>query len=331
MSAPTARQFAKEQGEKLLRTLTLQVNRTIRSHGVNEVHDLRVAVRRFARALVVLKPSFPRAESRRMRRALKRIMLQAGVVRDHDIAMRVLAKMAVPQSGDMLHEFRERREEAALTLSASLQRWAERGLSTAWRKALNSEKTNKAGNHDDARFCAAPVYTLAKRILPKMASEHFRFGKEAAREDASVEEIHTFRIGAKNLRYTLDLFATLYGASISGLLEQLKDVQALLGDINDCATVRRMLHRQKAARVKSDKDGKDPVGKEVLTALKKRQRKKTEQFRHHYTAEFANTAILRQWKDTLRKVPSTLNGKITGKTAGQAGRSPRPTGKRQPS
>jgi CHAD domain-containing protein len=111
------------------------------------------------------------------------------------------------------------------------------------------------------------------------------------REKASVKEIHRFRIAAKNLRYTLDLFAPLYGTSLAGLLDQLKDVQALLGDINDCATVRRMLSRQALPH---------PGGKEILSALKKRQRKKTEQFRQHYAAGFSSAATLRQWKDSLR-------------------------------
>lgn len=294
MSASTTTQFATEQGVRLLRGVTTQINRTIRSPGIDEVHDLRVAIRRFMRVLAVLKPCYPRGESRRIRRGLKRIMAQAGSVRDKDIAMRLLARLEAPRSGPLAHRFREQREEAAATLSASLRRWTERNLPAAWRKAFETGEKPKGG---DARFGAAPAGALAKRMLPVMAAEHFRRGKEAAREDAGVEEIHRFRIAAKNLRYTLDLFAPLYGTSLAGLLEQLRDVQALLGDINDCATVRRMVSRE---RVPSRGNGEDAAAKEVLAALKRRQRKKTEQFRQHYTAEFSSTATLRQWKESLR-------------------------------
>src|SRR5580693_2086033 len=96
-SATTTGRFATEQADMLLQGVTTRITRTIRSHGIGEVHDLRVSIRRFSRILIVLKPCFPRGESRRIRRGLKRIMVQAGNVRDHDIAMRLLAKMALPE------------------------------------------------------------------------------------------------------------------------------------------------------------------------------------------------------------------------------------------
>jgi CHAD domain-containing protein len=300
MSEPTTRQFAAQQGDRLLRRAVTQVARTIRSRGVNEVHDLRVAIRHYMRVLIVLKPCFPRAESRRIRRSLKRIMVQAGFVRDHDIAIGVLGKMAVPQPGtatmadrgqkgnvpvSIAQQLAARREEAAGILLGSLERWVERNLPSTWRRALKAHA-------DHTRFGDTPAFQTASRILPEMATEHFRCGADAAHDHASVEEIHRFRIAARNLRYTLDLFGPLYGTSLAGLLEQLRDVQALLGDLNDCATVRRILHRLKAS--------KQEGGKEILAALRKRQRRKTEQFRAHYAAEFANAAILRLWKATLR-------------------------------
>jgi CHAD domain-containing protein len=341
MSALTTRQFAAQQGDKLLRSLSTQIARTIRSleeraqvtspgpaeravspifgagsggsraRGVNEVHDLRVAIRRFMRVLVVLKPCFPRGESRRIRRSLKRIMVHAGSVRDHDVSMGVLGKMAIPHPGPteaggtgpkgsgpatIAQQLRDRREGEAGILLACLQRWVERNLPSAWRKALKAGAENENGGSgtDDARFCNTRAETMATRILPEMAEEHFRCGADAAQENASVKEIHSFRIAARNLRYTLDLFAPMYGTALAGLLDQLKDVQSLLGDLNDCATVRRILHRLKTSKQKG--------GKEVLTALRKRQRRKNEQFRAHYAAEFANAATLRLWKTSLRDV-----------------------------
>jgi len=43
-----------------------------------------------------------------------------------------------------------------------------------------------------------------------MAEEYFSCGEEATRDKASAEKLHRFRIAAKNLRYTVDLFAPLY-------------------------------------------------------------------------------------------------------------------------
>jgi len=282
VSVATTGRFATEQAARLLGRLAFQIARTIKSGGADEVHDLRVAIRRFMRVLVVLRPCFPRNESRRIRRRLKSIMAQAGSVRDRDIALGLLAKRAPSAPSPLVRQLRTDRDEAATTLTVSLKRWVRRNLSGRWRDALQGESAAED-------FCASPVPVTAKRTLPRMAKEYFASGKDAARDKAPAEELHRFRIAAKNLRYTIDLFAPLYGASLNGLLQQLKGVQTLLGEINDCATVRRMVSRQGGSR-------------DFLAALKKRQRKKTVQFRQHWTAAFSSTAAVRRWTESLRNV-----------------------------
>jgi CHAD domain-containing protein len=278
----TTASFATEQADRLLERLAFQIARTIKSSGTTEVHDLRVAIRRFMRVLVVLKPCFPRNESRRIRRRLKRIMVEAGSVRNCDIALSLLAKLAPSKSSPLVRQFQTEREEAAKILTMSLKRSMRRNLSAKWRKAL-------AGKGASEDFRAIPVKAAAKRLLPRMVREYFSGGKDAARGKASAEELHRFRIGSKNLRYTLDLFAPLYGASINGLTEQLKGVQTLLGEINDCATVARMVSQHQG-------------GSKILAALKKRQRRKAEQFRRHWNTKFSGADQVRRWTDDLRHV-----------------------------
>jgi CHAD domain-containing protein len=322
VSVSSTGRFAAKYGDKLLQGVTTQIDRAMRSPGIDEMHDLRVAIRRFTRVLTVMKPCFPRAETRRIRRGMKRLKEQAGTVRDYDIAMRLLTKVEMPESvapgpTALARQLRESREQAALTLTTSLGRWVKRDLPANWRHARKSEGQYKPEGGDkgaDARFRARPIDAVAQSILPAMAKDHFRSGKEAAHENASAEDLHGFRISAKNLRYTLDFFAPLYGASLTGLLDQLKEVQALLGDINDCATVRRLLRRHK-------KHGIEPAMKEFLAALKKRQRQKTEQFREHYAPEFSNAAALLRWKERLRKTGVPKGGaKLVTKRAAKRSR-----------
>jgi CHAD domain-containing protein len=281
-SVATTGRFAKEQADRLLGRLAVQIARTIRSHGAAEVHDLRVAIRRFTRVLVVFKACFPRSEAGKIRQGLKKLMLRAGSVRDRDIALRLLAKRTPSASDPLARQFRTEREEAAKALAISLKRWVRRHSSAKWRSALAD------GLAED--FRADPVEDTAQRILPRMAKEYFRCGKNATRDKAPVEELHRFRIAAKNLRYTLDLFAPLYEDSIDGILQQLKGVQNLLGGINDCATVRRMVSRHAGSQ-------------EILTSLKKRQRRKAGQFRQHWAAAFSSGAVAARWTDCLRHVP----------------------------
>jgi len=275
--APTG-QFAREQADRLLGLLAVQIARTIRSHGAAEVHDLRVAIRRFLSVLAALKPCFPRNESAKIRRELKKIMPRAGNVRDGDIALRLLAKLT-PQASGAARRLRTERQAAAKTLAVSLKRWVRRSSSAAWRTALHGEAGEDFRNN--------PLGAAAAAALPRMAKEYFRCGKNAVREKATAEELHRFRIAAKNLRYTLEVFAPAYGDSVNGLRQQLKGVQTLLGGINDCATVRRMASRL---------DGCE----EILEALKKRQRKKTAEFREHWAAAFSNGTEAARWVECLR-------------------------------
>jgi CHAD domain-containing protein len=316
VSVSTTGSFAAKYGDKLLQGVTTQIDRTTRSPGIDEAHDLRVAIRRFTRILAVMKPCFPRAESRRIRRALKRIMEQAGMVRDYDIAMHLLTKVEISEStasglAALAIELKERRDQSASTLTTSLRRWVQRDLPARWRHAHKSEGSAKGA---DARFRARPIDAAAQRILPAMAKDHFHAGKEAADEDASAVVLHQFRISGKHLRYTLDFFAPLYGASLTGLQDQLKEVQTLLGDINDCATVRRLLRRHSSLsrNNKVDESGM----KEIPAALKKRQRQKTEQFRKHYAPEFSSAAALRRWKESLRNtgVPKAVTKRVAKKS-----------------
>ena len=74
--------------------------------------------------------------------------------------------------------------------------------------------------------------------------------------------MHRFRIVAKKYRYTLELLEPP-----SPLVERIKRVSALLGDINDCETAAEIV----------------PA---LGSRLRKRQRKKIEAFRKYWTAEF---------------------------------------------
>jgi CHAD domain-containing protein len=272
-----AGRFAPEQADRLLGRLAVEIARTIRSNGAGEVHDLRVAIRRFTRLLAVFKPCFPRKEGGEIRRSLKKIMLRAGAVRDRDVALRLLAKRDANEAAELVRQFRAERKRAARALALSLKRWVRRGLSATWRSALD-------GGGDG--ISAEPAPTAAARLLPRMAKNYFRAGKDAAREKASAEDLHRLRIAAKNLRYTLDIFAPAYGDSIAGLVADLKSTQTILGAINDCATVRRMV---------AERDSEAPI----LAALKRRQRRKTSEFRRLWDEAIAGGAPAR-WMESLR-------------------------------
>jgi CHAD domain-containing protein len=295
MAIVTIGSFAKKEADELLRRVDTQIVRATKSQGVDELHDLRVAARRFIRILSALAPCFPRGESKRMRRGLKRIMVQAGDIRDYDIAIHLIGRMELPDSGTLLRQIQKRRELAATVLSASLHRWKARNLPARWRAALNADRDLKSA---DAGFRAVPAAIMAKRLLPDMVAEHFHRGEAAVGKKIPAHKIHRFRVAAKNFRYTLDFFAPLYAGTLPLLIDRLKDVQTLLGDINDCATARRIVKEEVTG------DGDEAIRGDILSGLKDRQRKKIKEFREQYTGEFSSASVLRQWQDSVRRVGS---------------------------
>jgi len=273
--------FAVHQMTKLLERLVFQIRGVRHSHEAEAVHDLRVAIRRFTQALVVYQPCFDPKEVKKIRRRLKDTMALAGQVRDYDIALKYLSDWRSPEVAALREEFQIRRHEANRVLAASLKRWVLRKTSSKWRDAL--EAVREADG-----FCHRQIHDTARRELPRIARGYLKCGNRAADAGASAEELHQFRIAAKKLRYTIELFAQVYGPTADGWVERIAGVQSLLGRINDCRTVRIMVSRTGGnARIEA--------------FLKSRQRRRTEEFRRFWADEFSGAA--KQWMHALRCPP----------------------------
>ena len=275
------RAFAVAQANKLLERLAFQVTRTRRTPGSDAVHDLRVAIRRFTQSLFVFKTSFAPRETRKIRKRLKVTMALAGEVRDYDIAIKILEASRARGAGGFQEELLARRKNAAKALQAALDHWVARRSFSKWRTSLQTGVTQPD-------FHLPKVEDTSRRLLGRMAERFFREGDRASHPQASAAELHEFRIAAKKLRYTLELFAELHAPAADEWMEQIKPVQTLLGAINDYRSVRALVSTLGGSHV-------------VEAALRKRQRRKTQDFRKLWTERFASPAIPRQWMHSLRR------------------------------
>jgi CHAD domain-containing protein len=285
------RQFAGEQTGRLLRHLAFQINHTVKSCDPESIHDVRVAIRRFTQAVAVFKPCFPGKEMRKIRRRLKKVMAVAGEVRNYDVALKLTGKSNVPELAQIQSKLRSRRKESVRVLVSELKSWTERQMSLKWRAALEA-----ANSRNEESFGRAAIEGTARRTLRRMMKDLFQHGNEAAGSKASPDDLHVFRIAAKKFRYSLELFTPLYGPSLNRGLARMKLAQTLLGDINDCETV---------AKLVSQLEG----GDKLASRLRKRQRRRTEEFREYWSAEFRDGEQLRSWMDHLGR-PSLRQGII---------------------
>jgi CHAD domain-containing protein len=126
--------FAIEQMNRLLTTLAYQVHRAAKKPGPDEIHDLRVSVRRFSQGLELFADFFPKWEVKKIRTTLKRVMRVTSDIRDRDITLDFLK-----EAGHAAHQSRVQKERLAYQrqFSELLRRWSARDFSNKWRNGLS--------------------------------------------------------------------------------------------------------------------------------------------------------------------------------------------------
>src|SRR5579862_587471 len=102
-TSPAARK--KSKIGQALDQLALDVERTLKHAGPDQVHNLRVATRRMGQTLAVVEDS----GFGKIRRELKSAIKLAGPVRDCDIAQKLIAKVEAPATLSARLERRRRK------------------------------------------------------------------------------------------------------------------------------------------------------------------------------------------------------------------------------
>ncbi len=130
--------YAIEQMNRLLTTLAFQVHRAAKKPGPDEIHDLRVSIRRFSQGLQLFADFFPNWEVKKIRRMLKRMMRLTSSIRDRDIALEYLAEAEPVSSDHSVHRPRLAKERSAYQrqFAEMVRRWSAHDFSAKWRNGL---------------------------------------------------------------------------------------------------------------------------------------------------------------------------------------------------
>lgn len=266
--------FASESVTKLLERLAYQVHHTVHTANAEAVHDLRVAIRRFAQSISLFKTAFTAKEVRKIRRRLKDLMELTNAPRDCDVALKLLEKREFTGLAALQHAIRARRKEALRMLVPALRRWGARESSAKWRAAL----TPNGGSRD-------PLDKTVRDRIPRLIK---RLAKSGGRAE-SADDLHRLRLDGKKVRYALEILQPVYNGRMNGAIEQVTLLQSLLGRVNDCRAVRKLV-----ADLGGDAD--------VERWLKRRQKRKTREFRDQWLGiEQALRATLVKMRTPARK------------------------------
>ena len=135
MTATTPiRDYAIEQMNHLLSRLAFEVHRAAKQPGPDEIHDLRVSIRRFSQGLSLFSDFFPAWEVKKVTKRLKRMMRLTSQIRDRDITLEFL-----PATKQTARRRRFARERSAFEreFSEMVRRWSARDFSAKWRNGLS--------------------------------------------------------------------------------------------------------------------------------------------------------------------------------------------------
>jgi len=203
-----------------MRQVVVECEHARSDFSADNVHDLRVALRRCRSLAAVIERVDPYSGWKRMRRAAKTVFSALGELRDVQV-MAVWLQRRVPQEDPVARatmEFLAGREvelkrEAAVALAQFDQdQWSQ------WSDSLPGRAEPIAGN---------------KLILEHFALEHWTRARELharALRNRSRVGYHNLRIGIKKLRYMMENFLPDLHKDFGKHLKQLQD---LLGEVHD--------------------------------------------------------------------------------------------------
>ncbi|MCC7498520.1 MAG: CHAD domain-containing protein [Bryobacterales bacterium] len=148
------------------------------------------------------------------------------------------------------------------------------------------------------------VAANARSGLPLLAARFFVSGGEAAEAGGGARQLHRFRITAKRFRYTLEIFRGIYGPRLQVLINEVRQVQDLLGARNDCSVALAMIHGMGCERLR--------------TCLEKRGQRHERDFRRFWNEHFSRPEIRRRWIHYLAAYPGRKRGQEDCKATGGA-------------
>ena len=138
----------------------------------------------------------------------------------------------------------------------------------------------------------------ARRVLPALVSKYFAKVRKQLSRDPSPPELHAIRLATKRLRYTLELFRPCYGPGFETRMAELREVQKLLGDVNDASAARKLL---------SEAMNSGAQKKRMETYLDDRAEKKAADFRREWTEVFDAPGRERWWTAYLAREARSHN------------------------
>ncbi len=246
---------------------------------IEELHDMRVAVRRLRAAVQLFRPYLPKQQAAYLRKNLRRLGHALGPARDYDVMLANLAdyRAALPAQAQeslepLARRWQRKRERAREAMLAYLESKRYRVLKQRMHAFLEPASAPAAGTGKNGA-AAAPPSALHEPLVcaevPGLLASRYEkvLTYEPSLQGASIERLHALRIDCKRLRYALEFLREALCAEAEDAIDDLKQAQDHLGEMNDAyvasQVLRKLLEKWQGA---ADDSGYPPATREALDA-----------------------------------------------------------------
>lgn len=219
------------------------------------IHDMRVASRRLRAAIRVFSPCFAKKDIRRARKAVRRIARVLGLARDRDVQILFLKnligktekkdlRIGMEYLNRLLEQDREHIQRQVLKEISRLEKsMALEDL----QKIIEEYSLWKGVEPEDVM---PELLSRAERDIRARIDE-LRGYEEAIRDPSRTSDHHAMRIAAKRLRYTMEIYFTIFQGEFRYAIKKVRRLQNILGELHDTdvwiETLPRILERERAA------------------------------------------------------------------------------------
>ncbi|RXA21194.1 CHAD domain-containing protein [Methanosarcina sp. MSH10X1] len=214
---------------------------TVKGEEIEELHDMRVAVRRMRAATKIFEAYLDSRQLEPYLKGLKITLGSLGEVRDLDVfrekAEKYLKTLPTGHEHDLDSLFAMltlEREEARKDMLAYLDSEKYQAFKREFSDVLASPE-NLGLPAINRKHDALPhrVREVLPSILYARLADINAYSEWVDGPYLPVERLHRLRIAAKGMRYTLEFFESVLGEDAKVLVKELKTLQEHLGDMHD--------------------------------------------------------------------------------------------------
>jgi CHAD domain-containing protein len=234
--------------------------------GVDGIHDMRVAARRYRSVLRDFEDYFDKLPLKSVRKDLKKLSDLLGSVRDRDVAIIALETLAGEQDDEetakaverLIAEYRTARVDAHHDLLLTFPLEAVKALRDSLTDAIGQTMCELESTIRER------VEATGRKIIAERLNKVSKFGSVLYDPDDN-EGLHKLRLRCKRLRYALELFAACLGDDLIPFAKEIAKLQKCLGELHDCDVwIDSLGERLKGLAGKTDDDAADRAAAEWL-------------------------------------------------------------------